>query len=229
MNRLADRLAQLGIVVDSQLLSLAFTHRSWAYEHGRAPTNERLEFLGDSVLGVVVTDRIFRQYPDRSEGDLAKLRATVVSGHTLAQVARELGIGAYLKLGRGEIATHGDGKESILADAMEAVIGAVHLAGGFEASISFVHSLMDPVIARDAELGAALDWKSSLQELVASRELGIPVYTCETSGPDHERHFSAEVLVAGHVMGAGEASSRRGAEHIAAQNAYQALSSTPVG
>ncbi len=215
-------------MIDPLLMDLAFTHRSWAYENGQGPTNERLEFLGDSVLGVIVTEWIFRSYPDRPEGQLAKLRAAVVSGHALAQVARGLGIGASLKLGRGEVVTHGEAKESILADAMEAVIGAVHLAGGFAASQPFVHSLMDPVIAQAAQLGAGLDWKSSLQELTATLGLGAPVYTDAVSGPDHERRFAAEVLVDGRVVGSGEASSRRGAEHIAAEAAYHALSQSPT-
>ncbi|MCL2735553.1 MAG: ribonuclease III [Propionibacteriaceae bacterium] len=204
-------------------MDLAFTHRSWAYENGRGATNERLEFLGDSVLGAIVTEHIFNQYPDRSEGQLAKLRAAVVSGHTLAEVARTLQIGPELKLGRGEIATHGDTKDSILADAMEAVIGAVHITGGFALSGVFVHWILDPVILEAADLGAGLDWKSSLQEVTSHMELGAPDYACVTTGPDHERVFTAEVRVADQVLGSGKASSRRGAEQKAAEMAYEAL------
>jgi ribonuclease-3 len=210
--------------MDPQLLDVALTHRSWAYENGRGRTNERLEFLGDSVLGVIVTEHIFRTYPDRHEGQLAKLKAAVVSGHCLAQVARDLDVGAILKLGRGEVATHGEAKDSILADAMEAIIGAVHLTGGFPASSVFIHSAMDTIIAEAAEMGAGLDWKSSLQELTSSMGLGAPDYECVTSGPDHERVFVAEVNVHGHMFGPGEATSKRGAEQKAAELAYEAIS-----
>ena len=224
MSRLTELLHELGILVDPPLMDLAFTHRSWAYENGRGATNERLEFLGDSVLGFIVTEHIYRTYPERPEGQLAKVRAAVVSGHTLAQVARGLEIGAEMKLGKGEVATHGEAKESILADAMEAVIGAVHLTGGIEASSLFVHRILDPVIAEAAEMGAGLDWKSSLQELAASLEISAPEYTDVASGPDHERTFVAEVRVDSHLLGTGTATSRRGAEQRAAEMAYGALS-----
>ena len=207
-------------------MDLAFTHRSWAYENGRGATNERLEFLGDSVLGAVVTQYIFTRFDDRAEGQLAKIRAAVVSGHALAQVSLSLGVGSNLKLGRGEIATHGEMKESILADAMEAVIGAVHLTGGFPASTRFIHSILDAVIDDAAELRAGLDWKSSLQELASFKNLGAPEYACVASGPDHKRTFEAEVRLSDRLLGTGQASNRRGAEQSAAQMAYETLSQT---
>ena len=207
-------------------MDLAFTHRSWAYENGRGATNERLEFLGDSILGAVVTEHIFRAYPDSPEGQLAKVRAAVVSGHTLAQVAKSLDIGGSLKLGRGEIATHGEAKDSILADAMEAIIGAVHLTGGGSASSRFVHRILDPVIEEAAQMGAGLDWKSSLQELTALLGLGAPEYVGVASGPDHERTFMAEVRVGARLAGSGTATSRRGAEQKAAEMAYAALTAS---
>ncbi|MDR0848524.1 MAG: ribonuclease III [Propionibacteriaceae bacterium] len=213
----------MGISVEPHLLELAFTHRSWAYENGRVPTNERLEFLGDSVLGVVVTEYIFRTYPDRPEGQLSRLRAAVVSSHALAGVARDLELGQSIKLGHGEIATNGQDKDSILADATEAIIGAVHLSGGFEVSSRFVHAVMDPVIAEAADLGAGLDWKSSLQDLAASLGLSVPEYTSEFTGPDHDRWFRAEVVVDGRTFGPGESTSRRGAEQEAAKAAFTAL------
>ena len=216
-------LNELGIDMDPQLMDLAMTHRSWAYENGRGATNERLEFLGDSVLGAVVTEHIFRTYPDRPEGQLARLRAAVVSGHALAGVSARLEIGAELKLGRGEILTHGEAKESILADALEAVIGAVHIAGGFPASWAFIHHVMDLAIADAAGRGAALDWKSSLQELAASRGLGAPDYDCVGWGPDHERMFRADVWVGPDMYGPGEGTTRRAAEQRAAEIAYEAL------
>ena len=223
MSRLADQFQELGITIDPYLLELAFTHRSWAYENGRVPTNERLEFLGDSVLGVVVTEHIFRTYTDRTEGQLSRLRAAVVSSHSLAQVARNLELGESIKLGHGEVSTHGQDKDSILADVMESVIGAVHLTGGFVDSALFVHALMDPVIASVADLGAGLDWKSSLQDLSASLGLGVPEYTAESTGPDHDRRFWAEVVVAGRRYGPGESTSKRGAEQEAAKAAFTAL------
>ena len=159
------------------LLERALTHRSFAYENGGLPTNERLEFLGDSVLGLVVTDALFRGYPDLPEGHLAKLRAAVVNMRALASVARGLRLGDYVRLGRGEDGTGGRDKSSILADTLEAVIGAVYIERGLPEASALVHRLFDPVIARSARLGAGLDWKTSLQELTASgvaRRAGVP-------------------------------------------------------
>lgn len=224
MSRIDDELGQLGIEVDPQLLELALTHRSWAYENGQAPTNERLEFLGDSVLGLHVTEHIYRTFPDRPEGQLAKLRAAVVSGHSLAQVAARLEVGTLVKLGRGEIATHGDAKESILADTLEALIGAVHITGGIAASGLLVHHWFDAVIDRAAHLGAGLDWKSSLQELCAGHELGVPSYEATASGPDHHRWYEAFAVVADQRFGPGEGPNKRVAEQKAAALAYAALS-----
>ena len=153
------------------LLERALTHRSFAYEHGGLPTNERLEFLGDAVLGLVVTDALFREYPDLPEGHLAKLRAAVVNMRALADVARGLHLGDYVRLGRGEEGTGGRDKASILADTLEAVIGAVYIDRGLDAADVLVHRLFDPVIARSARLGAGLDWKTSLQELTRSPEV----------------------------------------------------------
>src|SRR2546429_144159 len=181
------------------LLERALTHRSYAYENGGLPTNERLEFLGDSVLGLVVTDALFRGYPDLPEGHLAKLRAAVVNMRALAGVARGLRLGDYVRLGRGEDGTGGRDKSSILADTLEAVIGAVYIERGLDEASALVHRLFDQVIAKSARLGAGLDWKTSLQELTASGGLGVPEYHVEESGPDHQKSFRAMVRVGGHL------------------------------
>src|SRR5271166_4123529 len=178
--------AALQVPVGPELLDRALMHRSFAYENGGLPTNERLEFLGDSVLGLIVTDTLFRQYPDLPEGQLAKLRAAVVNMRALAAVARGLDLGAYVKLGKGEEGTGGRDKSSILADTLEAVIGAVYLDKGLLAADGLVHRLYDPVNTRSARLGAGLDWKTSLQELTAAEDLGGPEYLVDESGPDHQ-------------------------------------------
>jgi len=207
-------------VLEPELLDRALTHRSFAYENGGVPTNERLEFLGDSVLGVVVTETLYRTHPDLSEGKLAKLRAAVVNARALAEVGREIALGQHIKLGRGEESTGGRSKNSILSDTVEAVIGAVHLSGGFEASGPLVHRLFDPLIDEASELGAALDWKTSLQELCAERGLGVPEYVIQDEGPDHMKTFTAQVRAGGHLYGNGKGRSKKEAEQAAAETAY---------
>jgi ribonuclease III len=216
----AGLLDSLHADISPELLTLALTHRSFAYENGGLPTNERLEFLGDSVLGIVVTETLYRQYPDWSEGQLAKLRAAVVNAGALADVARTLGLGEYLYLGRGEETTGGRDKSSILADTMEAVFGAVFLHSGIEAAREVIHGLFDPLIERAAELGAGLDWKTSLQEVAAAAGLGLPEYRVTDVGPDHAKEFSAEAVVGGEVMGDGVGRSKKVAEQRAASTAY---------
>lgn len=211
------------------LLERALTHRSFAYEHGGLPTNERLEFLGDAVLGLVVTDALFREYPDLPEGHLAKLRAAVVNMRALADVARGLHLGDYVRLGRGEEGTGGRDKASILADTLEAVIGAVYIERGLESADVLVHRLFDPVIARSARLGAGLDWKTSLQELTAASVLGVPEYHVDESGPDHQKSFQALVRVGGRVYGSGTGRSKKEAEQHAAEAAWSAISNGEAG
>lgn len=215
----------LGVAIDPDLLSLALTHRSWAYEHGVAETNERLEFLGDSVLGIIVTDAIYCDYPDAPEGQLARLRAAVVNSKSLADVARAVGIGAHIRLGRGEEVTAGHDKPSILADTLEAIIGAVYVDSGFESARAFVRRLMMENIAFAAELGAGLDWKSSLQELAAERGLSVPAYDIDADGPPHARVFTATVVLDGKHYGTGSGTSKKEAEQQAAAQAYAALTS----
>jgi ribonuclease-3 len=206
------------------LLERALTHRSYAYEHGGLPTNERLEFLGDAVLGLVVTDTIFERHPDLPEGALAKLRASVVSTRALAGVARTLGLGQWLRLGKGEEVTGGRDKPSILADTMEAVIGAVYLERGLEGATRLVRALFDPLMEAAAADGAAQDWKTALQELTAARGLGVPEYSITESGPDHAKAFVATAVVAGNPCGEGAGTSKKEAEQQAAEGAYRLLS-----
>jgi len=224
-----DRQARLAGLLDVDLepalLERALTHRSYAYEHGGLPTNERLEFLGDSVLGLVVTDTLFRSHPELPEGQLAKLRAAVVNMRALADVGRELALGDYVRLGRGEEATGGRDKSSILADTLEAVLGAVYIGQGLDAAARLVHRLFDPLIDEAATLGAGLDWKTSLQELTATAALGVPEYVVTETGPDHQKIFSAVVQVGGEPYGGGTGRSKKEAEQEAAATAWRHLRS----
>ena len=220
---LSDLAARLQVDVDLDLLERSVTHRSYSYENGGVPTNERLEFLGDSVLGLVVTDTLYRIHPDLPEGQLAKLRAAVVNSRALAGIGRALGLGDHLLLGRGEESTGGRDKSSIVADTVEAVLGAVYLDQGLEVATELVHRLFDPLIAESAALGAGLDWKTSLQELCAARGLGVPEYVVDESGPDHQTTFRARVRVAEQLYGDGQGRSKKEAEQEAAATAYGEL------
>ncbi|WP_375384635.1 ribonuclease III [uncultured Microbacterium sp.] len=213
---------KLGVVIDPELLSLALTHRSFAYENGQLPHNERLEFLGDSVLGQAVTVRLFTANPELDEGELAKRRASVVSTVALAEVARRIGLGQYILLGRGENQTGGRDKDSILADTMEAIIGATFLSAGADAATTLVLRLVEPLLADPERYGAAMDPKTSLQELAAHRGAAPPVYGVESSGPDHDRTFIATVSVDG-VQMQGTGTSKKHAEMAAALLAWRTL------
>ena len=209
--------------LDPELLEHALTHRSFAYENGQIPNNERLEFLGDSVLGLVVTDTLFTNHPTLPEGQLAKLRAAVVSAKALAVVARTLGIGDHVRLGRGEETTGGRDKASILSDTVEAVLGAIYVQFGIERASEVIHTIFDPVIAEAAELGAGLDWKTSLQEITATHDLGVPRYVLESDGPDHDKRFTAEVHVGKRVFPGGSGRSKKEAEQEVAEIAWRAI------
>jgi ribonuclease-3 len=223
MSRVLAVLSELGIDLDAQFYRLAVTHRSWAYENGGVPTNERLEFLGDAVLGVVVTEHLYLSFPDEPEGILAKLRAAVVNAQSLATVARSLDLGRELLLGRGEATTGGRDKASILADTLEAVIGAVFLQHGIAAAGKFVHRLFDAVVEDAAMLGAGLDWKTSLQELSAALSLGVPTYQVTESGPDHDKRFEAYAVVSDERYGPGHGLNKKQAEQEAAASAFTDL------
>jgi ribonuclease-3 len=220
---LSDLATRLEVDIDPGLLERSVTHRSYAYENGGLPTNERLEFLGDSVLGLVVTDTLYRTHPDLPEGQLAKLRAAVVNAKALAGIGRELGLGEHLLLGRGEETTGGRDKSSIVADTVEAVLGAVYLDQGLDVATALIHRLFDPLIAESAGLGAGLDWKTSLQELCAAQSLGVPEYVVEESGPDHMKSFRARVRVGSELYGDGRGGSKKEAEQQAASTAYTEL------
>jgi ribonuclease-3 len=219
----ADLEKRLGVSVSPPLLARALTHRSFAYENGGLPTNERLEFLGDSVLGLVVTDTLFHRHPDLPEGQLAKLRAAVVNMRALAEVSRGLTLGDFMRLGRGEEGTGGRDKSSILADTLEALIGAVYLDRGLAEASALVHRLFDPLIEASAGLGAGLDWKTSLQELTATVGIGVPEYAVTESGPDHEKMFRATARVGGADYGMGSGRSKKEAEQQAAEAAWTSL------
>lgn len=221
-----DLITALGIGLGKDLLTLALTHRSYAYENGGLPTNERLEFLGDSVLGVVVTERLYLRYPDRPEGELAKIRASVVNMHALAEIARNLGpggLGRHLFLGRGEEMTGGRDKDSILADGLESLFGAVFLEHGHAVSQTVILALFDDVIGRSGDLGAGLDWKTSLQELTAENGFGPPQYQVSSTGPDHSKVFTAVAVVAGDALGEGVGRTKKEAEQKAAALAWKAV------
>ncbi|MGH3958158.1 ribonuclease III [Mycobacterium sp.] len=216
----------LGAELPDELLTLALTHRSYAYEHGGLPTNERLEFLGDAVLGLTITDELFRRHPDRPEGDLAKLRAGVVNTAALADVARRLtddGLGAHLLLGRGEANTGGADKSSILADGMESLLGAIYLEHGIETARDVILRLFGPLLDAALTRGAGLDWKTSLQELTAARSLGAPSYQVTSTGPDHDKEFTAVAVVMDTEYGAGVGRSKKEAEQKAAATAWNSL------
>jgi ribonuclease-3 len=203
-------------------LVLALTHRSFAHEHGGLPTNERLEFLGDSVLGVVVAETLYRRHPDVAEGDLSRMRAATVSQRPLAAVARTLNLGQYILLGKGEQRTGGGEKDSILSDAVEALIGATYFSHGLDVTRDLILRLLGPTLDTAAGAGAGLDWKTSLQEAAAARGFAAPVYEVEGEGPAHARHFTATVT-AGTVTGVGEGTAKKYAEQAAAEQAYRAI------
>jgi ribonuclease-3 len=198
-------------------------HRSWCAETAGASSNERLEFLGDAVLGLVVTDHLFRSYPGLPEGELAKVRASVVNSEALAEIAAGLRLGEALLLGKGEDSSGGREKPSILADAMEAVIGAVYLDGGWMPAAELVMQLLGERIEEAAAGPGGQDYKTRLQELAARRFDQLPRYEVVDDGPDHAKRFFAAVSVGGVVRGRGEGRSKKQAEQGAAREAWQAL------
>jgi ribonuclease-3 len=219
----ADLAERLSVVVDPDLLELALTHRSFAYENGGVAHNERLEFLGDSILGQAVTVMLYTENPDLDEGELAKRRASLVSSVALAEIARGIGLGDHIRLGHGEELTGGRDKSSILADTMEAVIGAVFLGAGPDAATSLVLRLVAPLLNDPNRFGASMDPKTSLQELAARLGRGVPAYVVTESGPDHSKKFHAVVVLGGTPVASGDGTSKKHAEMAAALQAWTLL------
>ena len=216
-------LKQLGVELSPQLLELAFTHRSFAYETGITTTNERLEFLGDAVLGLVVTEELYLKYPDLDESRLSPLRSGIVNMRALADIARSLELGKYIRLGKGEEVTNGRDKNSLLADALEALIGAIYLECGFSQSAEVIRALIRETLDSAMAKGAGLDGKTALQELVAAIGKGVPEYQITETGPDHDKSFTASAVVAGEVIAEGSGKSKREAEQSAARAAFEIL------
>jgi ribonuclease III len=222
MQALAERLDWP--VADPALLQRALAHRSWCAETPGTGSNERLEFLGDAVLGLVVTDHLYRTYPDLPEGELAKVRASVVNSAALAEVAASLSVGQALLLGKGEGQSGGREKPSILADAMEALIGAVYLDRGWHAAAGLIMRLLGERIEEAAAGPGGQDYKTRLQELCARRFDQLPSYQTRDEGPDHAKQFEARVFVGGGLRGAGRGRSKKQAEQAAARQAWEQLS-----
>lgn len=205
--------------IDPGLLGRSLTHRSYCAEHAGFSSNERLEFLGDAVLGMIVTDDIYRRHPESGEGQLSRIRASVVCAPALAEMAVELGLGEVLLLGKGEAASGGRERPSILADAMEAVIGAVYLDGGQLAAQRLVDRLVAP---RLADAGSP-DHKSRLHELVAQQHDRQIRYEISEDGPEHDKTFRAVVFLDEDPFGIGSGRSKKQAEQAAAQEAWHRL------
>ena len=222
MEALAERLGRP--FVDAELLARALAHRSWCAESPGSGSNERLEFLGDAVLGLVVTSHLYRTYPSLPEGQLAQVRAAVVNAGALADAAEILRIGEAIRLGKGEDASGGREKPSILSDAMEAVIGAVYIDGGWDAAAELVMGLLGETIAEAAAGPGGHDYKTRLQELAARRFDDLPRYEVVGAGPDHAKQFSATVFVRGEACGSGQGRSKKQAEQGAARAAWAYLS-----
>jgi ribonuclease-3 len=214
---------RLGVEIEPQLLELALTHRSYSYEHGNSPNNERLEFLGDSVLGFVVTAHIHDLLVELPEGELTKVKNAVVSARALAGVASELGLGEFLRLGKGEDQTGGRTKLNLLADTFEAILGAVYVSKGLDEARGLVERFVFPLLQDTDALRENSDPKTTLQEKVQEQGRSAPIYETTFEGPDHDRDFHSKVITDGVVIGEGDGKSRKGAETEAAVDALAKL------
>ncbi|HEU4481330.1 MAG TPA: ribonuclease III [Actinomycetota bacterium] len=219
-------MATLGVPAEGgEVYELALTHRSFAFEQPKpVPHNERLEFLGDAILEAVVTDLIYRRYPDLPEGDMARLRASVVNTQALADIARSLDLGDHLKLGKGEEASGGRNKASLLANTFEAVVGAVYLDRGIERAREALDPIFTTALDRSIQTGDRYDAKTALQEVVVRETDGSPRYRIASSGPDHDKRFTADVFIDDRLMGSGHGRSKKEAEYNAAREALDKIS-----
>jgi ribonuclease-3 len=223
-DRLHELESRIGVTFsDRDVLLRSLAHRSWCAENGEPESNERLEFLGDSVLGLVVTHYVYEHFPSLPEGQLSEVRAGVVNARVLAEIALELDLGMYLLLGKGEDAAGGREKQSILSDAFEAVVAAVYLDQGFEVARELVLRCLRDRIAEAAAGPGGRDYKTRLQEITAAQALGRPRYVVRDEGPDHAKHFFASVYVAERLYGEGEGRSKKQAEQAAAWVAWTRL------
>ncbi len=212
------------VIKSSRLKQLALTHRSWANEKGLTENNERLEFLGDSVLSLIISEYLYKNFPDYPEGELARIRGQIVSMNSLARAARRLSLGEKLLLGKGESNSGGKNKDSILADSFEAVIGAVYIERGLEKSRKFVMENLSFIIEEVFQQCDFRDAKTSLQEIVQQKFKELPQYNIvREEGPDHEKWFVINVFFAGEVKGSGEGPTKKIAQQQAAAEAIEKL------
>ncbi|WP_129658750.1 ribonuclease III [Rothia halotolerans] len=218
-----ELLKRLGVDIDAETLQLALTHRSYAHEHPGTPHNERLEFLGDSVLGLAVTHELYVRFPEETEGSLAKRRAAVVSERSLARIARALGVGEHIRLGHGEELNRGAEKDSILSDTMEALFGATFMVCGPEVARDLVLRFTADLLDDAYVLGAGRDWKTEIQELAAAQGAGEIRYEVTATGPAHAREYESSILIGGEVRGVGIGSAKKQAERAAAEQAYHRM------
>ena len=219
----ATLIQRLGISIEAELLELALTHSSYAYENGKIPNNERLEFLGDSVLGFVVTGHVFEENPDLDEGSLSRLRSATVSAKTLALAANQIGLGEFIRLGKGELSTGGETKTNILADTFEAIIGAAYLSGGLTPAKTIIDSLVLPLLSSEDELLETSEPRTVLTEVLKSQGKSEASFDVTHEGPDHDRTFFAEVVVDGAAISKGSGRTRKAAEAQAAVEALKTL------
>lgn len=215
----APLLASLGVDIAREGLKLALTHRSFANEHGHLPNNERLEFVGDAVLGLSVATKLFELYPSRPESDLSPMRAGIVSRYGLADIAREIDLGRHVLIGKGEELTGGRDKESILADTTEALLGAIYLQHGFETARDVILKLFDEKLRTATVSKKHHDWKTDLQVRLAELKLPVAEYVSEAEGPEHNQIFTAQALVSGVSRGTGTGPNKKLAEQEAAHQA----------
>jgi len=210
---------------DPRLLERALTHKSYANENRLSEHNERMEFLGDSVLSLVVSELLMNALPAAAEGELSRIRAAVVSEPSLAAVAREIGLGEYLLVGRGEEQTGGRDKDSLLADSLEALVASLYLDGGIARAGDFITRFFGGTIDRVRSAGGTADHKTELQELCQERLKTLPEYrVASESGPDHRKEFTVELSIRGEVYGRGVGRNKKEAEQRAAKEALEKLS-----